>query len=383
MITGFGQVTLSSLTIDAQGIATATATSHGYLKIHTVILISGADQEAINGEWTITAIPNANEVQFDATDSGLTSTTITGITITMKVAPLGWSKPFNDASNFVAVYQSLNPLSRRHFLRVDDSDNLNYLEFGATYFRGYEYMSSAADNGLYGFPPKNHLSRGGNFRKCLATSAGIYFPASGVNISWVLVGNNNQFFFSSQAVSGSDNRFRINMFFGDLISYVPGDVGATGLSIDVDTSSTFYNTIAVSYMNQYTTNFCPRNSKKNHTISVQRWKLWNMPTISSTTNVMMGNQNTILEPDEYSNRVIIYRPFLISDENNATSIRGEMPGIAVALNDFVSLPTRYLSGEIITIGGERFVYMPAGFWSTYYGFFLISLDKDWNTSLLQ
>lgn len=48
LITGFGQVTLSSLTIDSSGIATATSTAHGYTKVGTVILIAGADQEAIN-----------------------------------------------------------------------------------------------------------------------------------------------------------------------------------------------------------------------------------------------------------------------------------------------------------------------------------------------
>jgi hypothetical protein len=124
LISGFGQVILSSLTINSSGIATATSTGHGYTKVGTVILIAGADQEAINGEWIITEITDADNLKFDASDSGLTSTTITGLSITMKVAPLGWSKVFYDAPNYVAVYQSLDPFSRRNFLRVDDSDSL-------------------------------------------------------------------------------------------------------------------------------------------------------------------------------------------------------------------------------------------------------------------
>lgn len=232
LLNGFGEVTLSSLTIDSSGIATATSSNHGYLKIHTVILIAGADQEAINGEWSITDIPNSDEVKFDASESGLTSTTITGATITMKVAPLGWSKPFSDSPNNIAVYQSLNSYSRRNFLRVDDADNLGYTDPGHTYMRGYEYMTSAEDSGSYGFPPKSVLPRGGGFKKCITASPGIYFPSNGINISWTLVGNSNQFYFSTAGAYGYNAGHRANMFFGDLVSYVPGDVGATGLVID-------------------------------------------------------------------------------------------------------------------------------------------------------
>jgi hypothetical protein len=382
LVNGFGQVTLSSLTIDAQGIATATSTAHGYLKVHTVILIAGADQEAINGEWIITDIPNADTVKFDASDSGLTSTTITGTMITMKVAPLGWARPFSDASNYIAVYQSLNPMSRRNFLRVDDSDNLAYNDMGATYFRGYEYMTSSQDNGTYPFPPKSALVRGVNSRKLYHTQAGVYLTLNATNISWVLVGNANQFFFSSHTIFGNDKRTRMLMFFGDLNSYVPGDVGATLLSADIDLTGNTAVSYGVIRSYGYNGNYCPRNSKRTHTVSQQRFRLLNYPT-TVVTDVVIGSTSTIAEPDIYPNRVILYRPFLVSDENTANSIRGEMPGMSIALNDFTSLSPGYEPGEVITLNGERFAYIPTYAWNNTIGFILLTLDRDWNVPILQ
>lgn len=382
LVNGFGQVTLSSLTIDAQGIATATSTAHGYLKVHTVILIAGADQEAINGEWIITNIPSADTVKFDASDSGLTSTTITGTTITMKVAPLGWARPFSDAPNYIAVYQSLNPQSRRNFLRVDDSDNLAYNDTGATYFRGYEYMTSSQDNGTYPFPPKSALTRGVNSRKLFYSQEGVYLTLNATNISWVLVGNSNQFFFSSHTTYGGDKRTRMLMFFGDLNSYVPGDVGATLLSADIDLTGIAAVSYGVMRTYNYTGNYCPRNSKRTHTVSQQRFRLLNYPT-TVTVDAVIGANSTIAEPDTYPNRVILYRPFLVSDENTPNSIRGEMPGMSIALNDFTALSPGYEPGEVITLNGERFAYIPTYSWNDIIGFTLLTLDRDWNIHILQ
>lgn len=383
LITGFGQVTLSSLTVDSAGIATATtATNHGYLKVHTAILIAGANQTAINGEWYITAIPSSTEVKFNAVESGLTSVTITtGTSLTMKVAPLGWSKPFVDAPSFVAVYQSINPISRRHFLRVDDLDNMLITDLGATYFRGYEYMTSASDNGIYGFPPKSVLGRGGNFRKNYQSNPGVYIPANGSDISWTLVGNSNQFYFSTSAVYGNNNKVRTTMFFGDIVSYVPGDVGATLLATDATLTSAYDTCSGVARCNTYTGLFTPRNSRRAHTVSQQRLKIWSPPTYPASDS-LIGYNSSIAEPDISTNRVIIFRPILLTDENNSTSIRGELPGYAIPLNDIANLTPSYEPGEVIVFKSERFVYIPTFAYSSAYGAFLLSLDKDWNQPIL-
>lgn len=196
LVNGFAEVTLSSLTIDGSGIATATSNAHGYNKVPLVILISGAEQEAINGEWEITGF-TANTILFDATDSGLTNTTITGSSIKLKVAPLGWEKVYADAPNYIAVYRSKDPLSRQHFLRVDDSDAYGVQTVPAAFLRGYEQMSSAQDAGIGPYPSSSSLARGVSINKVLYTAAGVYATTNSANLSWTLVGTSRQFYFNS------------------------------------------------------------------------------------------------------------------------------------------------------------------------------------------
>lgn len=330
------------------------------------------------GEWVITEITDSDHLKFDASDSGLTSTTITGLTITMKVAPLGWAKVFYDESTSVAVYQSLDSFSRRNFLRVDDSDNAAYNVFGVTYFRGYEFMSSTLDQGNYAFPLRSVLSRGVHLRKCMQTSAGIYYPVNGTSISWVLVGTSKQFYFNSQVGLGDDPRTRGSVFFGDLTSYVPGDVGATGISGEHSTSSSYDAADSFTNINTYSYNFCPRSSKRTHTVSSQRFKV--LPHLGWLSN-LIGN-TAYSDPDIYSMKQIVSRPLLVVDEGTATTVRGEMPGLAATIANLPSTTPRYEPGQILTFGGERFAYMAAYYYSSQYGAYLLTLDKDWNTPLL-
>lgn len=109
------------------------------------------------------------------------------------------------------------------------------------------------------------------------------FQAIGIDISWTIVGSPNHIYFSSCYYSDS-NRYRDNMFFGDLISYIPGDVGATGLagSSDPASSATSGHTSYSSYIGC----FSPRNSRRAHTLSQQRWKILNYTSVSSAGNLI-------------------------------------------------------------------------------------------------
>ena len=191
---------------------------------------------------------------------------------------------------------------------------------GNTYFRGYEFMSSTIDQGTYPFPLRSSLSRGIMVRKGLYQSAGIYFPSNGSNISWVIIGTTRQFYLNYQVVSGDDARYRNNFFFGDLISYVPGDVGATGISGSILNNSVYDGAFSFSYLNSYSNNFCPRNSKKTHTTTSQKFKLLNYPGQSSSASLC--GSTVFVDPDPYSNKMFIYRPFLIVDEASSTIKNG-------------------------------------------------------------
>lgn len=299
----------------------------------------------------------------------------------MKVAPLGWAKVFYDEATSVAVYQSQDPFSRRNFLRVDDSDNVASNVAGATYFRGYEFMSSTLDQGSYGFPLRSLHSRGVKLPKCLYQNFGIYFTTNGANISWLLVGTSRQFYLNSQTVYGDTPRTRGSVFFGDLVSYVPGDVGATGISGNTSTSSQTYD-VGDSFVNinSYSYNFCPRNSTRLHTTSSQKFKI--LPYTGFVGTAGMFGNTAFTDTDLYSNKHIVIRPIFIVDEASSSTIRGEMPGLAATIANLASSSISYEPGQILTFGGERFVYCPAFYWSNVYGFYLLTLDKDWNTTLL-
>lgn len=98
--------------------ATATcATAHGYQADGlTKINISGAAQSEYNGDFSIT---NVTTLTFDFTITGTPDSPATG-TITAKVAPLGWGKPY--AGTNKGVYRSAETTATRLYLRVDDNN---------------------------------------------------------------------------------------------------------------------------------------------------------------------------------------------------------------------------------------------------------------------
>jgi hypothetical protein len=375
LVSGFGEVTLSSLTIDANGIATATSNAHGYNKKPTIVLIYGADQEAINGEWEITAT-TTNTITLNTVASGLTSTTITGSQIKLKVAPLGWSRVFYDAVNFAAVYRSNNPLSRRHFLRVDDVDSPSTTP-RFTYFRGYEVMSSAQEVGLYPFPLQSSFPRGVGAPKELGSSAGNFITANSANISWAIYGTDKQFYWSISFYQGTVAGQRMFGFFGDLNSYIPGDSGATGLIGTTTFATNNFNTF--NSFGSYPGFYSPKSGKRLHVIVDQRIKILAPPGSSVTGYI--GTASIITEPDVYSNKIIISQPLFLVDEQNSAVIRGEMPGMVVPLNDLSALPFKYDASSILTIKGKRYIYVPNFYYSSAYGNFLLAFDTDWGTLL--
>lgn len=377
LVNGIAPVTVTSLTIDSNGFATVTSAAHGYNKVPTVIALSGCDQTAMNGEWEITAT-STNTVTLDVTDSGLTSTTITGANIVMKIAPLGWSKVFYDMNNFIAVYRSNDPLSRRHFLRVDDSDGPSVTP-RFTYIRGYEMIMSTADVGVYPYPLTSSFGRGLGFPRDYNTNPGVWLTTGSTSVSWTLVGTSRQFYLFTHFYQGADSRMRMLTFFGDLVSYVPGDAGASFIC----SATSFSNNYSINpphTMASTSIGYCPRNASRLNTLSAQQLRLLSPPALSTMTYI--GNNPAFSEPDPYTNKMFLYYPVLFADSNILTTIRGEFPGMAVSMSDVLSLPANYTPNTILTISGERFMYQPLYTFSGVFGHTFVSIDRDWNIPLL-
>lgn len=130
LINGMSVQTVASLTASG-AIATATFNSAHQYKQYQVIEISGADQAEYNVQARILTVPNANSITFELLAAPVV-TTATG-TMTCKLPPLGWEKPFGNTGGKAAYRSSNLLLPSRPFLRVvdelDPAYNASYAKY--------------------------------------------------------------------------------------------------------------------------------------------------------------------------------------------------------------------------------------------------------------
>lgn len=239
LVNGFNLQTIASLERDGTTATATLAAGHGFV-VDQVVLIAGCDQADYNGEFTVTAVTSTT-VRFAVGGTPTTPAT-TATAITMKVAPLGYETVFTGTNK--RVYRSPNPLSNRHYLRVDDSLPSGYTTTWAKFARVTiaEDMSDI-DTFVGGRAPydpanptKNEVPSGsgtsmysGWFKWYYARNS--YNETSGDNgnwaRSWVLIGDDRGFFLTNS--SGYQGDKRILHAFTDFESFKPGDTYASYL----------------------------------------------------------------------------------------------------------------------------------------------------------
>jgi hypothetical protein len=200
----------------AGGVATVTWSGVHSAVPESVIQVTGATGAwtALNGEQKVVTKPNATSCTFAtaAPDGAVTGT------ITIKMAPLGWAKPFSGTN--LAAYQSQSVLSPKHLLRVDDSS--------ATLMRvvGYESMTDI-NTGVGAFPSNAQISGGGMWPKRQAASA--------TGVVWFVIGDERMFYFVVVPYASGPTAYAAGSTirgFGDPIPYKPsGDAYATVLNM--------------------------------------------------------------------------------------------------------------------------------------------------------
>lgn len=157
LVDGFGLKTADSVVVSG-GIATATFSTGHSFGPDVIALVAGATPAGLNGEKRVLTT-STNTITFDATS--IADGTATG-TITIKLAPAGWEKPFSGTN--LAAYRSTDLTGTRMFLRVDDT--------GTTTARvvGYESMSDV-NTGVRAFPLEAQQAGGGYIPKANAANA--------------------------------------------------------------------------------------------------------------------------------------------------------------------------------------------------------------------
>lgn len=219
LVNGWGVQTATSVVV-AGGVATATFASDHAGARHAVVLVAGVTGSlaGLNGEQKVTAV-EPNKIKWATTEANGTATG----TITIKMAPAGFAKPFSGTN--LAVYKSANPDSHGQFLRINDTT--------AEYCRavGYENMT-AISTGTGLFPSAAQVN-GGYYWGKGADSSGTdpvpYSFASDGRIFYIMVQAGASFGTGalSHAVYG----------FGDMLPLSPaGDPWATALIGNPDTN---------------------------------------------------------------------------------------------------------------------------------------------------
>lgn len=198
---GFGLKTIDSLVISG-GVATATISTGHSAVVDSVVLIAGATVTGgtINGERKVTSITGTTVV-FDAT--GISDQTATG-TITLKLAPAGWTKAFSGTN--LAAYKSSNPAASGCYLRVDDTGTANARVVG------YESMIDI-NTGTGPFPTTAQVSGGQYWAKANNTT--------GTRKWWVVADDRFIYLGVANHATYADD-YRIYCF-GDIVSRKSGD----------------------------------------------------------------------------------------------------------------------------------------------------------------
>ncbi|MGQ0708689.1 MAG: hypothetical protein ACT4NV_02960 [Rhodoferax sp.] len=212
LVDGFGLKSLDSLVV-ASGIATATVSAGlaGY-EADVVALIAGSGITALNGEKRLLSA-TATTVTFAA--PGVADGAASG-TITMKIAPVGWAKPYS-ASN-VAVYRSTDVLGTRMHLRVDDTG----AAVSTARVVGYETMTDA-HTGTGPFPTNAQYSGGLYWPKVDADDA--------TSRKWLVVADSRALYLVVRSAADADWQWGGGFVgFGDFASRKAGDAYACYLS---------------------------------------------------------------------------------------------------------------------------------------------------------
>ena len=178
---GWGVQTATSCVVSG-GVCTLTFPLDHACPVDGVILLAGASIAALNGEQKVTAVaPNTLKFATAAANG-----TATG-TITAKMAPGGWAKPFSGTN--LAVYKSLDVQANGHFVRVNDTN--------ALYARAVAYENMTAISTGTGLAPTAVQLSGGQYWHKSAV-------ANAAPIDWYCATDGRIFYFGCASYQSND-----------------------------------------------------------------------------------------------------------------------------------------------------------------------------------
>lgn len=242
LVNGFALKAIDSLTF-ANGIATATISSGHAYRPFQVVEIAGASQPEYNGQFRVLT-RTATTFTYAVTGTPASPATTT-TSLTAKVAPLGWEKPF--AGTHKAAYRSKNPQSPQNLLLIDNSLKTPGYDTSWAKWANVGIVEDMTDiDTIVGaqapydpnLPTKNwkqvQANQWGWHKWYHARQTGYesHVDGGGGNRNWVLVGDDRLFYLFITHQAGFNWYGRTSYCFGDIASFKPGDQYATVLAAD-------------------------------------------------------------------------------------------------------------------------------------------------------
>jgi hypothetical protein len=194
LVNGFNELAATGISVSGS-VATVTLPSgHGF-EVDSVVLVSGATPDALNGEKRVLTTA-ATTITFAA--AGVSDGAATG-TILVRYAPLGWTKAFTGTN--AAAYRSADPTATQMFLAVsgDISGSIT-----AT-VHGFESMTSDTV-GTGPFPASG-------------TRVWPKSPSASIAAPWLIIGDSKTFYVLRQYVAGGNFASGAVFGFGDFLSF--------------------------------------------------------------------------------------------------------------------------------------------------------------------
>lgn len=221
LVNGFNVRSVGSITRSGS-LATMNIPS-GHLFIEeSVVRVVGADQDEYNGDKRVIS-RTGTAVTFEVT--GSPATPATG-TITVRQAPLGFEKAFSGTNK--AAYRSLNPLSLKPYLRVDNSQHPSWVTGRAIVGKVHTGMTMTDVDTFVGdyspYDSNNSFPDWGWFKwyQSYSQNGGPNALNSSATNTWTIVGDDRCFYFIVLVNNSSYAGSRLYGW-GELNSFKPND----------------------------------------------------------------------------------------------------------------------------------------------------------------
>lgn len=313
LVNGYGSQTVGITSTG--GVATVTTPVAHALQNGTFMRISGANESAYNGDVAITV---TGATTFTYAVTGSPASPATG-TITSKVAPSDWTKPFS-TTNVAAYKQGAG--SNGMYLRVDD-----ILASGGAFpkVRAYEVMTDV-NTGTGDFPTVTQAANGMGFHKSYDAGAD----------PWIIIAS-EKCFYACMNVSTSSRDLH---FFGDFISKKSGDAFNT---LYIMGSQTAYDdAFLTSTSNNLTTQMQGHYLPRIHTQIGSSYQCSKMSPATGQSN--LGSSGGIPAYPSAIDNALHITPVYITE---AAGIRGKLPGLWNTLHQ-----KPFQHGDIISGTGD-------------------------------